>query len=107
MVIVSALRSYLKSIKRFRLESFSVKLDENSRGAMQEAVLAPFIGDLSPTQLEEEFGYAVKSVKLARLMKERRGIIARVREAEKSKNSPEIRRLEKEILKLTERIESL
>jgi len=106
-VIVSALRSYLKSIKRFRLESFSVKLDENSREAMQEAVLAPFIGDFSPAQLEEEFGYAVRSVKLARLQKERKETISRVREAEKGKDAAGVRLQQKELLKLTAKIEFL
>ena len=104
-IVISSLRDYLKSIKRFRLENFSVKLDESSREALQEAALAPFLGDLRPDQLEEEFGYAAKSVKLVRLQKERKGLVARIRGAEKVKDAPGIRRSEKELLKLNEKIE--
>ena len=105
--IISSLREYLKSVKRFRLENFSAKLDENARKSLQDAVLAPFLGDLNPAQLEEEFGHAIRGVKNARLSRERKVLVARVREADKGKNALEVRRLQKEILKLTEKIESL
>ncbi|MEX0587520.1 MAG: DNA primase [Patescibacteria group bacterium] len=105
--IISALRSYLKSIKRFRLESFSAKLDEKLLTALQEAVLAPFLGELSSSQLEEEFGLALQSVKLARLQKERKELVNRIREAEKGKDTLGVRRLQKELLKLNESIETV
>ena len=107
VAVVSALRDYLKRIKRFRLENFSAKLDESSREALQEAALAPFLGDLLPAQLEEEFGFAVKSVKLVRLQKERKDLVAQIREMEKAQDAPGIRRRQKELLKLNEKIEAI
>lgn len=103
--IIPALRNYLKSTRRFRLENFSAKLDENFREALQEVVLAPFLGELSALQLEEEFGLALQSVKLARLQRERKELVSQIRGAEKGKDALGVRRLQKELLKLNEKIE--
>lgn len=107
VAILSSLRSYLKSVKRFRLENFSAKLDENFRESLQEMALAPFLGELSADQLEAEFGLALQSVKLARLQRERKELVSRVREAEKGKDAASVRRLQKELLKLNESIETI
>ncbi len=103
--ILVALREYLKSVKRFRLENFSAKLEENLRHVLEELVLAPLEED-SPEALETEFVEVLAVVRGARLTRERRELVRQVREAEQVGETSRVRRLQREILKLTEKIDS-
>uniref|UniRef100_A0A832DUJ9 DNA primase n=1 Tax=candidate division WWE3 bacterium TaxID=2053526 RepID=A0A832DUJ9_UNCKA len=105
--ILLILRNYLKGIKRFRLENFSAKLDKSFRDVLQDAALAPFFGEMVPEELEQEFERALASVKKARRVWDRKMLVAQVKEAEQQNQPTRVRRLQKEILKLTEKIDSL
>lgn len=99
--ILAALRDYLKSVKRFRLENFSVKLDEDLRPVLEELSLIP-LGDFSPEELENEFVKTLVIIKQKRTQRERRELVRQVKEADRAGQTAQVRRLQREILKLTE-----
>lgn len=103
--ILAALRDYLKSVKRFRLENFSAKLDEEARTVLEELSLAP-IGDFSPEELEEEFTKTLALVKRRRMQQERQELVRQVKVADRGGETAQVRRLQREILKLTKKIDS-
>lgn len=106
--ILLALREYLKTVKRFRLENFSAKLGENQdlRRSLEELTLTP-TGELSPEELGMEFAKALAAVKRARIRRERKELVSQIREAEQAGEIARVRRLQREIVKLAEKLESL
>ncbi|GMR18920.1 MAG: DNA primase [Patescibacteria group bacterium] len=101
--VLASLRDYLKQIKRFRLENFSGKLDEDTRRIFEELVLV----SLPQHPPEDEFSKALTSVKRVRLIKERRSLVGQVRKAEEDEKPSQVRKLQREILKLTKKIDSM
>ncbi|MDP1710625.1 MAG: toprim domain-containing protein, partial [candidate division WWE3 bacterium] len=102
-----ASRGIHRSFKRRWMENFSVKLDESSRKVLQDAALAPFLGEMVPEVLEQEFQLVLAVVKKARWARDRKDLVAQVKEAERQGQATQVRHLQKEILKLTEKIDSL
>lgn len=101
--IISTLIAYLKKVKKFHLERFPAKLGGDARRIFEELTLAPPLEDVNP---EKEFAKALGAVKRVALERGRKELVTAVRKAEKEKASPsEVRRLQKEILKLIKEID--
>lgn len=97
------LKDYLTQVKRFRLANFSAKLDEGQRKVLEELALLPQQEITSGEAIE----VVIKMVKKARYQRERKALVAAVKEAEKEQKEGEVRRLQKEVLKLSEKIASV
>ncbi len=100
--ILLELREYLKGVKRFLLQNFSVKLGKRERKVLEELVLLP----LPQSELAEEFSRALSSVKKARLVRERRDLVSQVREAEREGKTAKVRKLQKQIHEISSKIDS-
>lgn len=118
------LKGYLAQVKRFRLANFSGKLDKGQREVLEELTLLPSSreplsaakNELSETNFtagersherEEELNTVLRLVKRARYRREVRGLVKAVKTAEAEKRPKEVRRLQKEVLKLSEKIRKL
>lgn len=99
--LLEALKGYLKDIKRFRLENFSGKLDEDLRHVFEELVLIP----LPQSDIEEEFAKALSAVKRGRFVRERKELLAQVREAEKAEKPAQVKKLQRQIQELSLKID--
>jgi len=98
--LLTALREYLKQIKRFRLENFSGKLDKDLRGVLGDLVLSNGVED--PLG---EFLKVLESLKRTRFKGERKELLAQLKQAEKDGKSQTVRKLQKQIMALTEKID--
>jgi DNA primase len=103
--IFSTLKSYLSRIKRFRLANFSAKLDGDQKRILEELVL------LSPSPSgavsEEELEAMIKVVKEFRYRRELKDLVVEVKAAEKGEKVREVKRLQREILKISDKIKNL
>jgi len=104
--VLVVLRDYLKGVKRFRLENFSAKLEAETRRVLEEITLVT-LGETSPKELEGEFAKALAVIRDARLTRQRKELVSQVKEAESAGKTGQVRRLQREILKLTEKIDSI
>lgn len=99
------LKVYLARIKRFRLSNFSAKLTEEQRKILEElTLLPPPLRGISP---EREIEAAIRVVKKACYKRELRELVGAVKEAEKGQKAREVKRLQKEVLKLSKKIRKL
>ena len=101
-VILGGLRSYLKQVKQFKLPNFSGKLGEEAQNKLADLTLVELPND----DLPGEFTKALSAVKRERYKRELRSLIAQVRQAERDTLPKEIKRLQKAILALTEKIDA-
>jgi len=99
--ILERLKEYLKDIKQFRLENFSVKLVEDLQRIFEELVLI----SLPQQPAEEEFAKALAAVKKGRFMRDRKRLIAKVRKAEKDGKPAQVRKLHRKIQALSRKID--
>ena len=103
--ILSKLKSYFREVKRFRLANFSAKLGEEERKVIQEIALLPL--PECRGSLDEEIDSALKVIKKARCKRELGELVAEVKEAERQQREKDVKRLQKEVLKLSEKIQKL
>jgi DNA primase len=99
--LLEALKGYLKDIKRFRLENFSGKLDQDLRRVFEELVLIP----LPTSDIEEEFAKALSAVKRGRFIRERKELLVQVRKAEKDGKPAQVKKLQRQIQELSLKID--
>ncbi|MEX1061857.1 MAG: DNA primase [Patescibacteria group bacterium] len=100
--ILTSLRSYLKQVKQFKLPNFSGKLGEEVRKKLADLTFL----DTESEDLTAEFTKALFAVKRERYKKELKNLISQVRQAEGEALSKEVKRLQKAILDLTEKIDA-
>lgn len=106
--ILGQLKGYLKQIKRFRLENLSAKLSEELRRVFAELALSSDAASrFGPKELEGEFAKALAAVKRDYLVKARKALVNRVRGVEAAGRTREVRQIQKEILKLTKKIDAI
>lgn len=102
--IFTRLKTYLSRIKRFRVANFSAKLNEAHRVILEELVFALTSDQVS---LEEELEALVRRVKKERYQREKQELVKAVKAAEAREKTKEIKRLQKEVLALSEKIAKL
>jgi DNA primase len=102
--IFTELKAYLARVKRFRLANFSAKLDEKYQAVLEELVLMP-TSDQVP--LEEELEALVQRVKKVRYQREKQELVGAVKEAEAEGRAKDVKKLQKEVLELSEKISKL
>ena len=100
--IYHTLRDYLKKIKNFSLEKFSAKVGDNLRPLLEEITLTPLPEEFTEKELEDEFSKALASLENSYLTKKKKVLILQVAEAEKAGKPAEVKRLQKEVLKLNQ-----
>lgn len=106
--ILGQLKGYLKQVKRFRLENLSAKLSEELRRVFAELALSSDAASrFGPKELEGEFAKALAAVKRDYLVKARKALVNRVRGVEAAGRTREVRQIQKEILKLTKKIDAI
>ena len=86
----------------FKILSFSGKLGEEAQNKLADLTLVELPND----DLPGEFTKALSAVKRERYKRELRSLIAQVRQAERDTLPKEIKRLQKAILALTEKIDA-
>ena len=100
--ILMSLRRYLKQIKQFKLSNFSVKLGEEAQKKLVDLTLLAEAEE----DLAGEFTKALSALKRERYKRELKALISQVRQAEGEARPTEIRKLQKQILALTEKIDA-
>jgi len=98
------LKAYLARVKRFRLANFSAKLEEAPRKALEELALLP---DLREPSSEGDLRATLKLVRRSRYLREKRELAKAVKAAEAEGKLREVRRLQREVLKLSDKIRKL
>lgn len=106
LAILDSLKTYFGKLRKFSLPKFSAKLDEEKRLLLGELTLGPGL-DFSGDEAEEEFTKALLAVESNYLMRSRKALIVQIREAEKRSELAEVKRLQKEVVKLNSKIDAI
>ncbi len=111
-IIFTQLKSYLSQIKRFSLKNFSAKLNKEQQTVLEELTLIPLpvpdhswpLREISP---DEELKESLKALRRLNLKRQWRELVGQVKQAEREKQGKEVKRLQREVLKLSEKIAEL